>query len=265
VSIAALNWAFAVPVEGPVKAVLVALANHANEACECWPNQERIALHSGFADRTVRKAITELERLGLVVNGPSFYVIRVGVDIEKPAPRAARKARANRHLVPTSGTACQPIRHLVPAKPAPRAAPIENHQEPPKEPPVNHQRQTAMIMPIAGGKASAPSASLPPWLPREAWDGFVESRKKLRKPLTDRAVMLILKQLAAFRQRGVDIEAAINQSVMNSWQGIFEPKDRGANAPRLSAAQEARASHFRRPDNYEDGITIDGTLDREYG
>lgn len=262
-SIAALNWAFAVPVEGPVKAVLVALANHANEACECWPNQERIALHSGFADRTVRKAIAELERLGLVVNSPSFYLIRVGVEIEKPAPRAARKARTNRHLVPTSGTPCQPIRHLVPEKPAPRASPIENHQEPPKEPPLNHQRQTALILPMAGGRASEPKGSRL----REDWKPDATGIAFCREKGLDPASVFPKFQDYWLSASG---ERARKNNWSRAWQywcrNEAERTPTRSNAtPRVSAAQAARASHFAPPTWHDEMPTIDGDLVREFG
>lgn len=260
-SIAALNWAFSVPVEGPPKAVLVALANHANEACECWPNQERIALHSGFAARTVRKAIEVLKGLGLVVEGKSFYTLVVGAEIEKPARGAARAARPKRHVVP--------IEPAPRAKPvAPRAALIENHQEPSKEPPIQ-KRQTALILPMVGGKGGDPPTllpTLPPWLPRDAWAGFVEHRRKMPKvPFTPRAVDLIIRELAGFRAAGHDIEAILNTAVMNGWRGVFAPKPGVAGAPRQTAAQAARASHMEPPAWATEGPTIEGEPLRDYG
>lgn len=44
--------------------------------------------------------------------------------------------------------------------------------------------------------------ALPEWLPVEAWRGFVEMRKKLRAPLTDRAIKGIFRELEKLRTQG---------------------------------------------------------------
>ncbi len=59
-SIAALDWAFAASVTGPAKAVLLVLANRANEADESWPSQDRIAFEAGWNLRTVRNSLKKL-------------------------------------------------------------------------------------------------------------------------------------------------------------------------------------------------------------
>ena len=55
----------------------------------------------------------------------------------------------------------------------------------------------------------------------EALEAFEEMRKKIRKPLTVKAKQMILKKLG---ELAVDEEtqiAILNQSTMNSWQGVF--------------------------------------------
>lgn len=134
-SIAALNWAFALKIEGPPKAVLLALAYHANEhSTECWPGPELVALEAGVALRTVRKSLQILVQIGAVeaLRKPARYRIMVGATLSETAPRAT-SPRPKRHHVPQE-------RHDVPnetapraKKVAPRAAPIENIKEHPKE------------------------------------------------------------------------------------------------------------------------------------
>jgi len=66
-SIEALNWAFNLPLDKPVlKAVLIGIANHANPVGEAWPSVERLMLYSGYKERAVRKALSELEAEGLM-------------------------------------------------------------------------------------------------------------------------------------------------------------------------------------------------------
>lgn len=63
---------------------------------------------------------------------------------------------------------------------------------------------------------------LPDWIPLEAWQGFIEMRKSINKPLkTQRAINLNLNTLARLRDEGNDPEEVLNQSVASSWQGLF--------------------------------------------
>ena len=60
----------------------------------------------------------------------------------------------------------------------------------------------------------------------DAFTAYVENRKALRSPMTDRAVSLAIKHLQELS--GGDDEKAItilNQSVENGWKGLFDLKD----------------------------------------
>jgi hypothetical protein len=62
---------------------------------------------------------------------------------------------------------------------------------------------------------------------KSIFDAYLDMRKKIRKPATERAIELILKDLHKH-----PLEIAIKmteQSVKNSWQGIFELKERITN------------------------------------
>ena len=52
----------------------------------------------------------------------------------------------------------------------------------------------------------------------EVWEAFEEMRKKIRKPMTEYAKKLILKKLSTLKD---DPNEILEQSIMNSWQGIF--------------------------------------------
>ena len=55
----------------------------------------------------------------------------------------------------------------------------------------------------------------------EALDAFAEMRKRIKKPLTDRAKQMVLKKLQGMAADEETQIAILNQSTMNSWQGIF--------------------------------------------
>ncbi len=61
----------------------------------------------------------------------------------------------------------------------------------------------------------------------KALQDFEEMRKRIKKPLTDRAKELILEKLEQLapgdEQKQIKI---LDQSVMNSWQGVFELKEK---------------------------------------
>lgn len=65
---------------------------------------------------------------------------------------------------------------------------------------------------------------LPDWIPIEAWQGFVEMRKKIRAPMTNRAQDLLVKTLDKLRASGQQPADVLNQSVENSWRGVFPLK-----------------------------------------
>ncbi len=76
-------------------------------------------------------------------------------------------------------------------------------------------------------KKPAPVALIPDWIPSDAWDGFVEMRKKSRNPLTQKAIALTIRELEKYRAQGEDIEAVLNQSIMKNYRGVFAVSKNG--------------------------------------
>lgn len=64
-------------------------------------------------------------------------------------------------------------------------------------------------------------AELPEYIDPEAWSGWIEARKKIKKPPTERALKLALKKLEKLREEGEDPNAVLDQSTLNSWQDLF--------------------------------------------
>ena len=54
---------------------------------------------------------------------------------------------------------------------------------------------------------------------------FIEFRKKIKKPMTDRAVSLMLGKLYKMTSNVNEQIEILNQSIMNGWQGIFPLKN----------------------------------------
>ncbi len=55
--------------------------------------------------------------------------------------------------------------------------------------------------------------------------GFIEMRKAIKKPLTENALKLIFNKLDKLSSSEAEKEEILNQSIMNSWQGVFPLKN----------------------------------------
>lgn len=89
------------------------------------------------------------------------------------------------------------------------------------------------------------AVEIPPWIPLEAWLGFVEMRKKIRKPLTERAVSLAITKLSELKALGHKPDRVLNQSTMNCWQGLFELKSNGNGSGYVNRAEQRTASNIQ--------------------
>jgi uncharacterized protein YdaU (DUF1376 family) len=92
-------------------------------------------------------------------------------------------------------------------------------------PNLTRPNQTEPIKPTPRKSA----AVIPEWVPLESWNGFIEMRKKIRAPLTDRAVTETIRKLDQLAKSGHDPGAVLDQSTQRGWRGIFEVKTGGGN------------------------------------
>lgn len=123
------------------------------------------------------------------------------------------------------------------------------------EPPPNHKPITNNHKPVkTKTKATATPSALPDWIPGDAWDAFLAMRKSIKKPIADSAVPLAISKLDKLRAAGNDPRAVLEQSTLNSWQGLFEVKADGlarasppARVSRSTAAMGANAQAFDDP------------------
>lgn len=107
----------------------------------------------------------------------------------------------------------------------------------------------------AAQKAGQKAVTLPEWLPADAWAAYEESRRRMRKPMTDRARALAIARLDELRGKGHDPRAVLDASVLHGWVGLFEPKPAGDR----TAVSMRRAT---KPDvvDYTMGVCADGSF-----
>ena len=82
----------------------------------------------------------------------------------------------------------------------------------------------------------------------EALEGFVEMRKRIKAPLTEHALSLLLKKLDGLGRSDTEKVEIVNQSVMNNWKGFFalkqEVRQHGTGRNDSREALEERYSDF---------------------
>ena len=77
---------------------------------------------------------------------------------------------------------------------------------------------------------------LPDWIPADSWAGFEEARRKMKKPMTDRARKLAVAELEKLTKQGFSAQEIIDRSVLNNWQSFYAPK---AGVPERNGATTA--------------------------
>lgn len=77
--------------------------------------------------------------------------------------------------------------------------------------------------------ARKPRFVLPDWIPAEAWKGYEDMRVRIKKPMTDRARKLVIKELEKLRDVGHDPAAVLDRSTVKGWTDVYPLKD-GATA-----------------------------------
>ena len=107
------------------------------------------------------------------------------------------------------------------------------------EPPTNPRQtgDTNKNTLNTNNKNKEDKSALPDFIDLEIWEDFKSMRKSIKKPMSDRAVLGIVKKLSGFKAEGFDPNASLEQSIINCWQDVFPPK----TAPKRE----------RRPDAYQ--------------
>ena len=119
------------------------------------------------------------------------------------------------------------------------------------EPSVNHH------VPVKARKRADADDSwvLPNWIPQDTWRDFEQMRRSMRKPMTPAASRLIVRKLEELRDDGDDPQRVLEQSIQNSWVGVFQLKGQRG----IATSRPSRHSGFDRLD-YSKGVGDDGSL-----
>lgn len=187
------------------KAVLISLADQANDHGVCWPSIETICTRTCLSRRAVILAIGCLEKIGVIVAKKEIgRSSRYHLDPSGCRTRATDAPVQQMHhprapdAPPPCTTCTPPVHHVHP-----------NRKEPTRT--VNEPST----------RAKASMVDVPAWIPGEAWSRFVDHRKSIKKPLTADAARLAINALDKLRAAGNPPAQVIDQSIFNGWAGVF--------------------------------------------
>lgn len=117
-----------------------------------------------------------------------------------------------------------------------------------KQKATQSQSQSQLQEPKATTKARC-AFEIPTWVPQEAWNHYEEMRQKIRKPMTDQARKWAVNQLARLRDEGQVPAVVLEQSVFNSWQGLFPVRSDYDRHPKPEGQRRVSAQHERAANN----------------
>lgn len=223
-------WMF-VPYDGSELLVMLAIGDFSDDDGWCFPDFETLAKKARVSTKSVQRLVLKAEADGYLecTRGKhhvktEFTVLHRNFPTDPPVLKSDNLSTLDKvqtgHLVPPNrtsgpskvdkcGGAIRKIRH----------EPSENHQDQPK-----------------------PSA-LPVWIPKEAWDGYMDVRKRMKIPTPPRSVTMLVNKLEQFRSEGHDPAALLDAAAVAGWRSVFPPRENGngrrAAAPQLNLSHEA--------------------------
>ena len=173
-----------------------------------------MSVETGLTEKQVRLAINKLERTGeITTERTNKYTL---INVVKYADYQSSYSREGKQKVKQEGI--------------------------PQGEPQGNQRATILdiesIENIENKENTKESLDCSPEM-AEALEAFEKMRKRIRKPLTEEAKPMILKKLSKMAMDEETQIAILNQSTMNSWQGLFPLQDTQKNVHNEKKGLEA--------------------------
>lgn len=202
--------------DGTELLMLLAIADMADDDGHAFPSVGTLAKKCRMKPRNANYILKALQesgelqvRVGKGPYGTNLY--RINVKTLQQAAGVQRSAGVGAMACIPPATECaNPLQHIAP--------------------------KTSVKRQLDKGVLPSP----PDWVPEGSWTAFVEMRKEIKKPLTPRSMAMIVNRLASFKDQGLDIAEALDQSTRSSWRDIYPPKDSKPKPAEASAWEGAR-------------------------
>ncbi|HIZ48326.1 MAG TPA: helix-turn-helix domain-containing protein [Candidatus Gemmiger excrementavium] len=178
----------------------------------------------GVDDSTIRRWIRSLKNLGYV---DVVYCMEGDAQQRRITPCGAYPEGG--HDVPASGKNARPPRAKMPDPPG-QNCPHNNTS-------INNTRDNNISAGAREGLDVLDEFAGEDRTLQDALHAFYDNRREIKKPMTRRACVVLCTTLskmvsdAKVKDRTGYMVAALNESIMNGWQGVFAPKDFVDRAP----------------------------------
>lgn len=189
------------------KAVLISLADNANDHGECWPSIPTIVARTCLGERTVHGAIKWLEAHGALVadrsNGRHTRYTVTPATFQPPQEMRPRSSRT------PAGDAVEPPQEMQ--------KPPQQRQSPPQQLRSNRKEPKGTVKAtVNSAPALVPDDMFPGVGPQVVRD-FKTLRKAKRAPITATAVSGIAREAA---KAGLTLESALKMCCERGWTGF---------------------------------------------
>lgn len=229
-SIEVMTWVWRNgPKDPTARLVLLAIADHADDAGNCYPSMAGIAEKACVTERGARGIVRRLEgdgwletKVGGGRGGKSQYRVVMG-----------RKAEAtSENTIPGNKNPETETRKLATQNPE-----RDDTKPGTSVPPNRHRTIKEPKTPLTprGGDDSVRSI-LTQVMSEEAADDFIAHRRAKRSKLTERAASLIADEL----HDHPNPDACVRMSIKNGWTGVFPDRCRDAPQPSRGQPQTER-------------------------
>lgn len=226
------------------KAVLFILAFRVGSNPYTWISQKELAKELNINERNTRKHTSKLKELGLIIIDqdkkdkrknlyrPAEFLVNYHKENSKKSRSNETYNFENTGLIrPTNNEDTGHIRPVFKEKN--ESQPIDNNEENQiknspkgtlkdketlKDKTTQEQKRKKLV------SREIVDIEIPDWIDKETWNDFKQHRISLDKPMTELSQKKMIKLLDKMRSRGQNIEDVLNQSIANSWQGVFEIK-----------------------------------------
>ncbi|WP_223217652.1 helix-turn-helix domain-containing protein [Paraburkholderia phenoliruptrix] len=228
------------------KAVLISLADNANDQGVCWPSIATIAKRICASERAVQNAIKWLESARIVVanrnNGRHTSYTIAPAAYAPPQEMHPRTKCTGAGDAPTPAadagdprSRCTTPPHQVPS----------NRKEPSEEPSEN--RQPARRAPRVALHDELRLIELPEGIARDVWAMWCEHREAKAKeaPWTRGAATVSIKRLVKLAAAGQPPEVTVEEAVLRGWTGLFPVKTDSTSAAGNGAGQSIGADWWK--------------------
>lgn len=218
------------------KAVLMSLADYANDAGECWPSIPTLCDWTCFSERAVHNAIKWLEQAKLVIadrsDGRHTRYVVTADGFQPPQELRHRRSCA------TAAGAVEPPQEMQ--------SPPQHVQSPPQELRSNHQEPLRTTK-KATTKSAPVLAVMPDGVDPQTWADWLALRKAKKAPVSETVLREVVREAA---KAGLTLTRFLEIWCARGSQGLqadwLKPNERAgpASSTRPSASADFRGKTY---------------------